>query len=199
MSQASGLIRTPLFWLLHFISTMVLRLTLKVVIRSALAICLLIAVDNSSGRAQHKSQPKSPTTTKQIRSLELLGIRPGISIDSVRKALGTGVQLREVGEDSLTHSIGDKALHIYLVDSIFCRLTYMRMIFVFDDASRHLRRFAITPRASAIILAQNDDIDAALLLYFGEGWGKPELLFDPPACFKWRTGNIEMRGFIKRG
>ncbi len=148
----------------------------------------------------HSPARKGTTPTKGVRSLELFGIRPGITLDSTRKALAnSGAQMREIDQDSLTQSFSDKSLHIYLVDSIICRLTYMRMVFVFDDASRHLRRFAITPRETSVAAGQNDDIDAALLLYFGEHWGKPEISFDPPACFKWRTGNIELRGFIRRG
>ena len=45
-----------------------------------------------------------------------------------------------------------------------------------------------------------DDIENVLLLYFGQTWGKPELTLEPPLPnFRWRTGNIQVRGFIKRG
>ncbi len=167
-----------------------------------IGIVLMLTATTASAQHRGTTKPKgkSPEPAMVVRSLQLIGIRPGISFDSVRKALASGGgSMREVQLDTLSHSFPDKALHIYVVDSLICRLTYMRMVFVFDEASHHLRRFAITPRESSVAAGQNDDIDAALLLYFGEGWGKPEILFDPPAAFTWRSGNIEMRGFIKRG
>jgi hypothetical protein len=173
--------------------------------RRILISALVIVV--SAGSAHSQTGSKYPSRhhantmgqKKSVRSLELLGIRPGISMDSVRRALGSdGALMREIAQDSLSQSFNDKSLHIFLLDSIMCRLTYMRMVFVFDDASRQLRRFVITPRETSIAAGQSDDINAALLLYFGQQWGKPEINFDPPACFIWRTGNIEMRGFIKR-
>ena len=132
--------------------------------------------------------------------LQILGIRPGIGIDSIQRIMKDAeVTLREVQQDTLTHCFADQSIHIYVVDSIICRLTYMRMSFLVDDKNR-LRRFTITPRESSIAVGATDDIEDVLLLYFGQTWGKPELNLDPPLPnFKWRTGNIEVRGFIKRG
>jgi hypothetical protein len=43
-------------------------------------------------------------------------------------------------------------------------------------------------------------VSDVLLLYFGQGWGKPEIDFDAPVnCFRWREGNIQVRGYIRRG
>jgi hypothetical protein len=152
--------------------------------------------------AQHlkkKAAPKSEEAADQ-HPLQLLGIRPGISLDSIQQVVhDAGAPIREVKEDTLTHSVGDANIHIYVVDSIVCRLTYMRMTFVVD-ASNRLRRLTILPRESAIAVGASDDVENVLLLYFGQGWGKPELSLDPPlAHFEWKTGNIEVRGFIRRG
>jgi hypothetical protein len=145
---------------------------------------------------------KKPTVAPVVEAtpLEILGIRPGITLDSIRKIMTTaGVTIREVHEDTLSHSFTDNPVQVYVVDSIMCRLTYMRMAFVFDGASR-LRRLTITPRESSIEIGATDDIENVLLLYFGQKWGKPELNLDPPLpTFRWRTGNIQMRGFIRRG
>src|SRR5207247_9596552 len=100
---------------------------------------------------------------------------------------------------SLTNSFGDANVHVYVVDSIICRLTYMRMTFVVDGSKR-LRRLSIIPRLSSILVGASDDVENVLLLYFGQSWGKPDLTLEPPlANFKWKTGNIEVRGFIRRG
>ena len=132
--------------------------------------------------------------------LELFGIRPGITFDSVTNIMAAAATtLREVREDTISHSYTDNPAHVYVVDSIICRLTYMRMAFVFDGSNR-LRRLTITPRESSIAVGATDDIENVLLLYFGQEWGKPELDLNPPLpVFHWRTGNIELRGFIRRG
>ena len=132
--------------------------------------------------------------------LEIFGIRPGITFDSVKSIMAAaGTTLREVREDSISHSYSDNPTRVYVVDSIICRLTYMRMAFVFDGMSQ-LRRLTITPRESSIAVGATDDIENVLLLYFGQGWGKPELDLSPPLpVFRWRTGNILLRGFIRRG
>jgi hypothetical protein len=73
------------------------------------------------------------------------------------------------------------------------------MAFIFDGANR-LRRLTITPRESSISVGATDDLEKVLLLYFGQEWGKPELDLAPPLpVFRWRTGNIQLRGFIRRG
>ena len=108
--------------------------------------------------------------------------------------------MREVQQDTLTHCFADQSIHIYVVDSIYCRLTYMRMSFLVDGATNHLRRFTITPRESSVAVGADDDIEVVLLLYFGQMWGKPELNLEPPLpYFRWRTGNLEVRGLIRRG
>ena len=148
----------------------------------------------------HKPAKSLATPAPIYNPLQIFGIRPGISIDSVRHIMKDAeVTIREVQQDTLTHCFADRSIHIYVVDSILCRLTYMRMTFLIDDAN-HLRRFTITPRESSIALGATDDIEVALLLYFGQTWGKPEINLDPPLPnFRWRIGNIEVRGFIRRG
>jgi hypothetical protein len=152
--------------------------------------------------AQAKRTPKKPVVTPAAPydPLQIFGIRPGVSLDSIRKLIKeAGTVLREVPQDTLTRSFGDQTVKVYVVDSIICRLTYMRMVFIVDAAKR-LRRFTITPRESSIAIGASDDIENVLLLYFGQKWGKPELNLDPPLPnFHWRTGNIEVRGFIRRG
>jgi hypothetical protein len=167
---------------------------------------LLVAVPCTAA-AQSKRALKHPPaktvvaeTPTEDNPLEIFGIRPGISFDSVRRIMTVaGAAMRDVHEDTLSHSYMDNPVHVYVVDSIICRLTYMRMAFIFDGANR-LRRLTITPRESAIAVGATDDIENVLLLYFGQKWGKPELNLDPPLpTFRWRTGNIQMRGFIRRG
>ena len=151
--------------------------------------------------AQKRRVPKKITpVVTPYDPLQLFGIRPGITLDSIRKVMSdAGATLREVPQDSLTRSYGDQTIKVFVVDSIICRLTYMRMTFLVDGAKR-LRRFSITPRESSIQVGATDDIENVLLLYFGQKWGKPELNLDPPLPnFRWRTGNIEVRGFIRRG
>ena len=156
---------------------------------------------------QQKDLPKHKPVKKHIvapsvdeKPLEILGMRPGITLDSIRKIMkDAGVTIREVREDTLSHSYGAQDVHVYVVDSIICRLTYMRMAFL-TDASLRLRRLTVTPRESEIAIGASDDIENVLLLYFGQKWGKPELNLDPPLPnFRWRTGNIQLRGFIRRG
>jgi hypothetical protein len=113
--------------------------------------------------------------------------------------LSAGAPMREVREDTLSHSFAVLPVRVFVVDSIICRLTYMRMVFIIDATGR-LRRLTITPRESALALGATDDIENVLLLYFGQTWGKPELTLEPPLPnFRWRTGNIQVRGFIRRG
>ncbi len=107
--------------------------------------------------------------------------------------------MREVQQDTITHCFADQSVKIYVIDSIYCRLTYMRMSFLFDGTTKRLRRFTMTPRMSSITNGQDDDLMEVLLLYFGQTWGKPELNLEPPANFRWRGGNLEVRGYIKRG
>jgi hypothetical protein len=130
---------------------------------------------------------------------QLLGIRPGLLLDSVQRAFSANqAMLKEVPQDTLTNCFADNSIRIFVIDSIFCRLTYMRMSFLFDNSTGRLRRFTITPRASSIFAGRNDGVLETLLLYFGKGWGTPAIALDPPAHFRWRVGNIEVRGYIKR-
>ena len=174
---------------------------------SSFIICLLLLAAPSFVMAAQTMPHKHKPAKKQVvappveeKPLEILGIRPGITLDSIRKIMTTaGVTMREVHEDTLSHSFGAQDVHVYVVDSIMCRLTYMRMTFL-TDAGLRLRRLTITPRESEISVGASDDIENVLLLYFGQKWGKPELNLDPPLpTFRWRTGNIQMRGFIRRG
>ena len=167
-----------------------------------LLLCLPIsALAQTKKPVKRKPVKKAVVTeTPAYNPLCILGIRPGLTMDSVRQVMkDAGTTVREVREDTLTHTFGGQNLHVYVVDSIICRLTYMRMAFMVD-ASNRIRRFTITPRESAIAVGANDDIENVLLLYFGQTWGKPEVNLDPPMPnFRWRTGNLQVRGFIQRG
>jgi hypothetical protein len=168
--------------------------------RSLLFTILALIVGCSLADAQ-RAKKKHPAAEPVIeKPLHLLGIRPGISLDSIQHVIrDAGAPMREVKLDTITNSFGDASVKVYVVDSIICRLTYMRMTFVVD-ASKRLRRLSITPRVSAIAVGASDDVENVLLLYFGQAWGKPELTLEPPqAHFRWKTGNIEVRGFIRRG
>ncbi|HWF43413.1 MAG TPA: hypothetical protein VG537_02105 [Candidatus Kapabacteria bacterium] len=166
----------------------------------ALSLPITVFAQTKPSKKPLKHLPAHEAEAPVYNPLELLGIRPGIGIDSIRRIMtDAGVTMREVQQDTLTHCFADQSVHIYIVDSIICRLTYMRMSFLLDDKNR-LRRFTITPRESSIAVGASDDIEDVLLLYFGQIWGKPELTLEPPLPnFRWRTGNIEVRGFIKRG
>jgi hypothetical protein len=150
--------------------------------------------------AKKKTPVKKEIPAVEYKPLHLLGIRPGIMLDSIQRVIrDAGAPIREVKVDSMTKSFGDVNVHVYVVDSIICRLTYMRMVFVVDGSNR-LRRLTITPRASSIAVGASDDVENVLLLYFGQSWGKPELTLEPPlAHFRWKSGNIDVRGFIRRG
>lgn len=161
---------------------------------------LLLALTATPVFGQSKpAQSKKPVPPSP--PLHLMGIRPGVSFDSVRNLLvASGVPWRESSIDTLTRNYGDKSIKLFVVDSIFCRLTYMRFAFVFDAQTLRLRRLSITPRLSSILVGRNDDLSEVLLLYFGQGWGKPEVQLDlAPPHFRWYRGNIEVRGFIRRG
>src|SRR4051794_32426135 len=85
--------------------------------------------------AQAKRTPKKPVVTPAAPydPLQIFGIRPGVSLDSIRKLIKeAGTVLREVPQDTLTRSFGDQTVKVYVVDSIICRLTYMRMVFIVD-------------------------------------------------------------------
>ncbi|MDP4200405.1 MAG: hypothetical protein Q8922_07045 [Bacteroidota bacterium] len=175
---------------------------MRIFVFLTLAALTLATSASVAQRAKKHSAPKQPAAEDVVEyhPLHLLGIRPGISIDSIRSVIyDAGAPIREVKEDTLTHSYSDATVHVFVVDSIICRLTYMRMVFVVD-ASNRLRRLSITPRVSSIAVGASDDVENVLLLYFGQTWGKPELILEPPlAHFRWKTGNIEVRGFIRRG
>lgn len=165
--------------------------------------CALAAQTKRPVKHAAKSHAAIKTITENSADdhpLEIFGIRPGISFDSVHSIMAAaGATMREVHDDTLSHSYSDNPVHVYVVDSIICRLTYMRMAFIFDGANR-LRRLTITPRESSISVGATDDLENVLLLYFGQEWGKPELDLAPPLpVFRWRTGNIQLRGFIRRG
>jgi hypothetical protein len=167
---------------------------------------LIILSSTSLGRAQshtassRKKAALTPNAPMILPPLQILGIRPGISLDSVQRIVkNAGVALRDVPQDTLTNCFADHSVQIAVVDSIMCRLTWMRMSFLFDITSHRLRRLTITPRTSAIDAGQSDDLNTTLLLFFGQLWGNPEINFDPPACFKWHLGNSDVRGLIKRG
>jgi hypothetical protein len=170
----------------------------------------LFAQASKGAKPVRKPAPAKPAAPKAAplkagvfagTPLHLIGIRPGVSMDSIQRIIqDAGVTMREVKQDTLTRCFADQSIHIYVIDSIIVRLTYMRMSFLVDRTTNRLRRFTITPRESSIMLGQDDDLEPVLLLYIGQTWGKPEINLDPPLpFFRWRTGNIETRGFIKRG
>lgn len=163
---------------------------------------MLVAVSivATAQRARKKAAKAPAAPTQEYHPLHILGIRPGLQLDSIQRVLkDASAPIREVKDDTLTRSFSDANVHVYVVDSVVCRLTYMRMVLVVDGAKR-LRRLTITPRYSSILVGASDDVETALLLYFGQTWGKPELSLDPPQPqFRWKTGNIEVRGFIRRG
>ncbi|MEO6939722.1 MAG: hypothetical protein ABI444_06240, partial [Candidatus Kapaibacterium sp.] len=190
--------------------------TMLLILRSTVLAVLLffglavLTAGYTALRAQTKTRPRTSSaqrsssaaasTASPVRPMHILGMRPGLSLDSIRSVIASaGATLREISEDSLTQSFTDHGLKLYVVDSIMCRLTYMRMVFLFDMNSHRLRRLSITPRESSIADGRTDDINSVLLLYFGEQWGTPTIQFDPPAHFTWKTGNLEVRGMIKRG
>jgi hypothetical protein len=154
----------------------------------------------TASRKPPKKEPVALTEQPVYNPLQILGIRPGITLDSLLRIMAAaGAPTREVKEDTLTKSFAALPMRVFLVDSIICRLTYMRMAFLVDGPGR-IRRVSITPRESSIAVGASDDVENVLLLYFGQTWGKPELNLEPPVPnFRWRTGNIQVRGFIRRG
>src|ERR1035437_3885577 len=118
-----------------------------------LTLSTLLCATQPAGAQRPKKHPApkktAAETLAEYHPLYLLGIRPGISLDSIQRVIhDAGAPMREVKEDTLTHSFGDQTVHVFVVDSIICRLTYMRMVFVVDAAKR-LRRLSITPRVSS--------------------------------------------------
>lgn len=173
---------------------------LKLALLPLLLLLIGARVDGQSKRQMHKGEKSTVTAAESVSSVELLGIRPGIMIDSVIRVIqAAGATFHEVPQDSLTNCVADNSIRIYVVDSIICRLAWMRMTFLSDAATHRVKRFSITPRVSSIAAGVSDDINAVLLLYFGQRWGKPEIRFEPPACFLWRIGNTDVRGYIRRG
>ena len=178
--------------------------------RPALAILLasLCLLPGSANAQQKPAKPKTSTAKPPAAKaapvyppIHILGIRPGITIDSVQKVMKEiDAQWREVNIDTLTRSYSDKSVKIYVLDSVYVRFGYMRMAFIFDQASQRLRRISITPRLSSVLEGRNDDLTEILLLYFGQTWGKPEIQLDlTPAYYKWSRGNTEVKGYIRRG
>lgn len=174
--------------------------------RSVTLLIFVLVLPLTAAIGQRK--PKKPVpavvpakSASFVKPINVLGIRPGITFDSVKSiAAVAGVAIRPVEQDTVTNCFADHSVEIYVIDSIYCRLTYMRMSFLVEAATHRVRRFTITPRISSILTGKNDDVSDVLLLYFGQNWGKPELDFDAPVnCFRWRDGNIQVRGYIRRG
>jgi hypothetical protein len=157
----------------------------------------------SKAKKKPAAKPATPKyeENSSLLPLGIIGIRPGLSIDSVRRVVDkSGSRMREVLEDTISRSFADRSLKIFVVDSIICRLAYMRMALIFEANSNRLRRMTLTPRETSIAAGRDDDVLDVLLLYFNQLWGPPDLKFEPPpSYFRWRTGNIEVRGYIKRG
>lgn len=184
-------------------STFVVAMSFRVV-KLLLVMLAFGAFGRDAAFAQKKpAADRKPPIKKEIQypPVHLLGMRPGLTKDSIEKVLtAAGTAWREVTLDTITRSYSDKTVKVYLLDSIYCRFTYMRMVFVFDEQTQRLRRISITPRQSSIIEGRSDDVAEILLLYFGQTWGRPEVQLDlTPAQFKWHRGNLDVRGFIRRG
>ena len=178
-------------------------------LRILFALIVLLSVSNVaaqvSGLRPQQTRPKPKVNAAKpapiYPAVHILGLRPGITYDSVERVLKTiDVHWREVKIDTLTRNFGDKSIKIMVLDSVYLRFTYMRMAFVFDMNSNRLRRISITPRMSSILGERDDDLSEILLLYFGQTWGKPEIQLDlTPAHYRWSRGNTEVRGMIRRG
>src|SRR5437016_3641285 len=105
---------------------------------------LLVAIMMSPVQlyAQSRKKVRNPanvTVAEQpvYNPLQILGIRPGISLDSLLKIMAAAAApTREVKEDTLTKSFAALPVRVFLVDSIMCRLTYMRMVFLVDGSGR---------------------------------------------------------------
>jgi hypothetical protein len=149
------------------------------------------------GKATATAKPTAPA----YPPVHILGMRPGITMDSVKKVMTLiDAKWREVPLDTISRSYGDKSVKVFVLDSVYVRFGYMRMAFVFDQQTDRLRRISITPRLSSILAGRNDDLTEILLLYFGQTWGKPDIQLDlTPAYYKWSRGNTEVKGYIRRG
>jgi hypothetical protein len=168
-----------------------------------LVLVLILPIAAFGQRKPRKAPPTAaaPKPAVLAKPINVLGIRPGVTLDSVKSiAAVAGVTLRAVDQDTVTNCFADHSVEIYVIDSIYCRLTYMRMSFLVEASTHRVRRFTITPRISSILIGKDDDVSDVLLLYFGQNWGRPEIDFDAPVnCFRWRDGNIQVRGYIRRG
>jgi hypothetical protein len=148
-----------------------------------------------------KPKPKPTKPLVQYPQVHILGLRPGITFDSVATVIkDINGKWHEVKIDTLTRNFGDNSIKIMLLDSIYVRFAYIRMAFVFENNTGRLRRISMTPRMSSVMADRDDDLSEILLLYFGQTWGKPEIQLDlTPAHYRWHRGNIEVKGYIRRG
>lgn len=180
-----------------------MRIRILFILLVAFGVLCIAGESTAQTKSGKNSKPKTPSTkpVPAYPPVHILGLRPGITFDSVAAVLKImGGQWREVTVDTLTRNYGDKNVKVYVLDSIYVRFSYMRMAFVFDQSSNRLRRIALTPRLSSVIAGRNDDLSEVLLLYFGQTWGKPEIQLDlTPAYYRWARGNIEVKGYIRRG
>jgi hypothetical protein len=180
-------------------------------LRSILLILSLLIVDADlfaqNSPSKPATKPAKPGVQKpskpavQYPQVHILGLRPGITFDSASKVIKEiDGDWREVKLDTLTRNFGDNSIKIMVLDSIYVRFAYMRMAFVFENSTGRLRRISLTPRMNSIIADRDDDLSEILLLYFGQTWGKPEIQLDlTPAHYRWSRGNIEVKGYIRRG
>ena len=181
-------------------------------LRSLLVTLGLLLVTSAQLVAQ--SSPKKPGSkpakpgvgsvskpTVQYPQVHILGLRPGITYDSVNTVINAiDGKWHEVKIDTLTRNFGDNSVKIMVLDSVYVRFAYMRMAFVFENNTGRLRRISLTPRMSSVLAERDDDLSEILLLYFGQTWGKPEIQLDlTPAQYRWRRGNTEVKGYIRRG
>jgi hypothetical protein len=174
-------------------------------------LCLIAAYSEAAAQSSVSKAPSKnpkPGVTKPAAkpapvypSVHILGLRPGITFDSASQVMkNIAVDWREVTIDTMTRNFSDKSVKMMVADSIYVRFAYMRMAFVFESSTNRLRRISLTPRLSSVAMDRDDDLNEILLLYFGQMWGKPEIQLDlTPAQYRWIRGNIEIKGYIRRG
>jgi hypothetical protein len=180
-------------------------------VRSTLLILVMLFLSMDLYAQSTPSKPSKPGSTATVKprpkpavqypQVHILGLRPGITFDSVSSVIkAIDGKWREVKIDTLTRNFGDASIRIMVLDSIYVRFAYMRMAFVFENNTNRLRRISLTPRLSSVEADREDDLSEILLLYFGQTWGKPEIQLDlTPAHYRWSRGNIEVKGYIRRG
>jgi hypothetical protein len=179
--------------------------------RLILFICMLAITGDAPAQSANSKTPSKSSNSGKTKPatkpahvyppVHILGLRPGITFDSASRVMkNIAVDWREVTIDTMTRNFSDKSIRIMVADSIYVRFAYMRIAFIFEASTNRLRRISLTPRMSSVAMDRDDDLNEILLLYFGQTWGKPEIQLDlTPAQYRWIRGNIEVKGYIRRG